>query len=1181
MYNLTRVSLQNWYLASAKDINLRDSIAFIGPTGAGKSSIQDAIQTVICGGNHRRVNLNASASGATAGRKVIDYCLGYVVPKSDGGEPTREACETVIALTFSEERDNGSRHDICVGIVMTARKDDSREQIVTRFIAPGFAYSVEDFEVEEDGKSYMLSWDEIAKRIKERCPEFRDYRAGAERFVADMLAVMRYRGKQPDPRHFLHAFSNAVAFKPIFDPTLFVRSYILEPDPLDIERVRESIFAWRSISEAARVVQEKLDKLRGIRRSYEHWGRMEIGRVYDTIGLAAAATERARVVYAGAAKDMAEAEAEYQRQHTTRSVQEKTLLSVTTEVRAKRATLSEKGVDGKLAMIDTEQENARLKLSSVEKDGARLKQLFSAASNLTSIQGSLPRSFTPMVAAASAALSVINNTAGVAWVSHHRSDITRYLDEVRGLEKLKDRLEPVLDAKMGEQSDLRRERDGLQENLDRMKGGGSPLQKHTRTLIQLLQDAGIEATPLCDVVEVADERWQLAVEALLGLSREALIVDPGEVRRANEILYRNRNNFGLHRCRLVKTTDTRNIDVTVRRNSIAQVISTDNAHALAYIVVNIGGFDMVETEDELERARRAIMPNGKTTASMSYSVQKDVTPILGRAAQEQSAGAYRDELSKVTTKLAAVTKEIAGLRQAVTLAESIATFKIDLAEMAAAYDEAERQSKELETRRTAVLAEADQDLVQEIEELEEELEERRNELKEINNDLMKADRAVALAERELQDARHGLRAAVRKKVKASRGLRDQALADILQHVKPDPDHDLGKGINPYFGLRIKYARSPEAALQFFKEREAEHAEALKGIDTRILRAGNHARMKYDEYLREYGIERPMKESDPFMHDFHNLILQHNKLENNELRHYLEQAKAAEREMIFAIKEDLLTKLNAKFQKLDIQLRTLNQQLKKHKFTGGQLYKFGRRIEPSFDRIRKLAIQVGDNPDVAQAIVEGRTEDLDLQAGLEELEEFLESTDGKGLEDYRNYYTFDLYMISTADGEDDDGVDVDVVELRKRGVTSLSGRASVGSGGEGQAPFYVAIAASMALAYYPGGHPGPEPSGMGLVLFDEAFNKLDIQTTQALIKFFKDLGLQLLIAAPEDKRPTFSEVIDTIVSVNKDTATRTVYIASEFPKEKLRQELARRNPDHVGIEGYRKLIAEEGAANAAE
>src|SRR6266852_4239931 len=126
MYCLTRLSLKNWYLCTAEDVEYRGAIGMVGPTGAGKTSLIDAIQTVVCGASHNRVHLNAS-SETHSERKIIDYCLGYLDPKNNHGQPLREACETILALTFTEERPDGAAHHVSVGIVMTARVGDSRE----------------------------------------------------------------------------------------------------------------------------------------------------------------------------------------------------------------------------------------------------------------------------------------------------------------------------------------------------------------------------------------------------------------------------------------------------------------------------------------------------------------------------------------------------------------------------------------------------------------------------------------------------------------------------------------------------------------------------------------------------------------------------------------------------------------------------------------------------------------------------------------------------------------------------------------------------------------------------------------------------------------------------------------------------------------------------------------------
>ncbi len=77
MYRLTDIVLSNWYLIRREQIRIRGAAALVGPTGAGKSTIFDAVGTVLAGNNASRLALNASASGRSA-RTVRDYCLGWI-----------------------------------------------------------------------------------------------------------------------------------------------------------------------------------------------------------------------------------------------------------------------------------------------------------------------------------------------------------------------------------------------------------------------------------------------------------------------------------------------------------------------------------------------------------------------------------------------------------------------------------------------------------------------------------------------------------------------------------------------------------------------------------------------------------------------------------------------------------------------------------------------------------------------------------------------------------------------------------------------------------------------------------------------------------------------------------------------------------------------------------------------
>jgi hypothetical protein len=58
-------------------------------------------------------------------------------------------------------------------------------------------------------------------------------------------------------------------------------------------------------------------------------------------------------------------------------------------------------------------------------------------------------------------------------------------------------------------------------------------------------------------------------------------------------------------------------------------------------------------------------------------------------------------------------------------------------------------------------------------------------------------------------------------------------------------------------------------------------------------------------------------------------------------------------------------------------------------------------------------------------------------------------------------------------------------------------------------------------------------------------------------FMRDIGLQVVLATPDEKRHVFMEVVDTIVNVNR--TGNEVMIDTEHPTEKARDAVCTENP----------------------
>ena len=158
-------------------------------------------------------------------------------------------------------------------------------------------------------------------------------------------------------------------------------------------------------------------------------------------------------------------------------------------------------------------------------------------------------------------------------------------------------------------------------------------------------------------------------------------------------------------------------------------------------------------------------------------------------------------------------------------------------------------------------------------------------------------------------------------------------------------------------------------------------------------------------------------------------------------------------------------------------------------------------------------------------------------------------DVREFEDPRNYFEFELFIF------DQEGM------LK----SSLAQRAATGSGGEYQIPLYVSMAAALAATYQDRKR---GESGMALAVFDEAFNRLDVRNLQQCSGFLRDVGLQTVLAAPDEKHAVFMAEVDCLVNLIR--SGEHVHLTIEWPRERTREALRREDPRRRGLEAFRAL-----------
>lgn len=1145
MHVLTRISLQNWYLIDAIDIEIKGATALVGPTGAGKSSIQDAIQTVITGASKNRLHLNPSASGKSE-RSVFEYCLGMTGDPAEGGKPLREACETVLALTF---RDEDTTEPVTIGIALSARSGDSREEVLSRFVIPGCAYSVDLAKRRDGSKMRLASWLEVASELRKTYEDMEEFRTSAEKFTVEALKVMRGAAQPPNVKHFLRTFSNALAFKPIFDPTVFVRQFVLEPDSLDVKRVRDSIETWQELERTIEAVEAKLRKVEKLTDRFRNWGRARIRSQGHRYRSAFAEVRRAAGELGTAKEVLADKEEALKKERSVLESRRKLVRDWEEEIAAKRALAHAGDEASRIRQIEVETNLAERDARDIEKRYSAIREALATLSRLSVLNDQLPDKYRKAIEAATAALDYMPQGMSPADALRGKGEKLQALVEkaieIDGMDDLLDRRgEDLLEELHTIQSQV--------EGLERTVSGGSGgalLSRQAERLLNELSRQGMSPVPLCDVVEVIDEEWQYAVEALLGRGREAIIVEQRFLDDAFDTMALNRDIYS--GCTLVKTSRSHDVDVSIPTGSVLEAVQTDNHHALAFMKVRIGSFLKAENEMELARIDRGVMRNGKTSSGLGLSVQRNLRDlILGQAAREKSSAAAREELSPLREKLADLrrmsklfkeaSRLVAGIKS--TLSEGDGPFHLEYSLSAS-----KRRIEALMQDRDAAVEGGADDLLKEIENLEQD---RHDYSKEIAEDIepmvetLQGEVATARAKADM--AADALSRAMRLKREAWRSLTSQ---DLLKIAEMDREIDEPSPVALVSNFRAELSREGEGRQNmkaWLASLRLDYATMADGSDVEAKREQAAAIRELAEYGSGFEVDVPQIDSENMSLGYIWALSEKTRLEGNELREYREACAKASSEMKKMLKEDLLARLAEKLNKVHHRVEMLNSLLEKHRFTG-QIYSFEASVNQRFVRMHDLAMKVAGTVESTGDVLGADIGDEEVAEAIEELEGMIEGAeDASLLADYREYYAFEIVMTA-----------------RNGSKTTMSSRAVKGSGGEAQAPFYVAIAASLSSAYFPGQN-GGDHSGMGLALFDEAFNKLDVPNTQALLTFFRDMGLQLMIAGPEDKRATFTEVLDTIILVNKSLDGQSVYIDAEYPSELARKALEEINPDHDGV-----------------
>ena len=320
---------------------------------------------------------------------------------------------------------------------------------------------------------------------------------------------------------------------------------------------------------------------------------------------------------------------------------------------------------------------------------------------------------------------------------------------------------------------------------------------------------------------------------------------------------------------------------------------------------------------------------------------------------------------------------------------------------------------------------------------------------------------------------------------------------------------------PRYRQELERLHRPDIVYRNFSSHHAQVVNEMENARAALLRARR-------EYVERFGPCSFRVEAD----DNAEFDAERRVLEESELPQYRTKIRAARESAMEQFQNDFLSRLKSSIEQVQDQVKNLNRALRQAQF-GTDSYQFRVDRNPDYaeyyDMIMAPELMEGDITLFSAQFQEKygplidklfsqitMADDTQLNARKQsELQENIER-----YTDFRTYLKFDL---ETTD--------------QNGSKQLLSQTLNTKSGGETQTPFYIAVLASFAQLYRVS-----DTSSFGntvrLVVFDEAFNKMDSERIIESVRLLRKMGLQAIICTPPDKVSDIMPIADRTLLVDK-------------------------------------------------
>jgi uncharacterized protein YPO0396 len=1080
---LTRIRLVNWHLFENTTINCQGTTYFIGINGAGKSTVLDAVQFALVGGQ-RDVRFNQAAlSGGK--RTLASYVRGEL--GTEGQRYLRADATGVVALEFKNPDGTFFTHGAVIDAYEDGRNPDVAYFIIHNaalnddwfFKSPGQAHSTGSGQA-FDTRAFKRHLENFALPATARAQVFsrlEDYR----------VHLLNRLGQLKDT--FPAKIVKGLAFSPLTDIRSFVHNYLLDENLVDVKTLQAQLETLRHFESLAANVRERieslnlideLDKERAANRRRRITNTYIARRVQADVFLDELKSRRLELD----SVKLTLSRAERERDDLTRSLvfAQSALTDAEVALRTDQTAVREKELREKIAVLTHELTELRQRKTEIDRSLAReLADAQKLRTFLLADHLEIPPALETFLTEHPITEYATRNTQeALASLAQQYARDEALLNE---------KVTTLRDEASALESDIRKLRTGDREASVEAE---APYAAKLRHLLRAELGLGAnEVTYLCNELKIPDDSWQDAVEGLLGFNRFTLLVPPAHYNAAIQLYRKNKDT--IHGATLLDTdaiikNGTRN---TLQENTLATEVITDDPAAKAFINLILGNYIKCDAIEALRPHRTAVtrecfVRRNYTDSHLNPQVYRRW--FIGERAVPRQIEQRQARLDEIAGEMIQLNERANALRERLALTRD----KIrPLVELEAALPTLSRLAP-LETELAALKDELSGLDTRSLDTLKAEVESSLTALRKAQGEVSAIERQLGTLEGEVKhletEAIPGLEKSADDSLQSAENflVQENAEAETLSDIQKEYE-------------RRRERQPLEVILQNANRYEGDYQTAEQ-------RSRDHLREAKQEYSLHYDFGYDETENAT------RYTAEKDKLVTSELPGYetqiAHQRALAEQELV----ENFIHRLREQIEDARQQLAHLNSTLAGLRF-GGERFEF---ISQPASQVKQVYEMVMDSQQIMGASLFESDFRQKHQQGWDLLFERLTTHDDENIElrelqDYRNYLQYDI-RIHYPNG---DRALLSQINAKK-------------SGGETTTPFYVAMAASFAQAYRLN---QPRPSDtIRLALFDEAFGKMDTARTASALQFMRQAGLQVLLATPPDKSGSLLPYVDSVCTV---------------------------------------------------